>query len=465
MFGRKRKKHLTEEVVKTYTNPTAEQLDEIVQLAKDGGYYGNTIKLDGKELDVGLEFRNKFFIFVSYTLLTFNSEEEFKEALKDINGALAKEQDEEDKYRKDALPRLWDYYVKNHDKSDFDWDFFSDYYKDVFNHRPRSNEQIESECQALAKELGLVLPRAELFKETPNKTNSFGVEKVLYCIFKDFNERGFHKASEGESSTASSVRKMLKDGVEETDSSIKNQVKDCINKVMNVPTDNDFIYNYKSVINKGEITTNKYDAKDFNTFCSIVTWYKRQLDKEARDIEYSEKAKAEKASGIGTEFVADKGERVTVSGTIKSKRNNGSYIVQDDKGHLIQIFSDIDVENGTKITVTGTVQRNYEFGDQKFSYLNRIKINSINEAIFTLKEDKNDDEDIDIVIPFTSKSLWGKEFRCYTTESELQSLVDDPDKKYFRYTDDPELIVDGKITQGYSMGRDDIKRFGDRFAK
>ncbi|MBQ1528398.1 hypothetical protein IIZ77_01980, partial [Candidatus Saccharibacteria bacterium] len=103
----------------------------------------------------------------------------------------------------------------------------------------------------------------------------------------------------------------------------------------------------------GEITTNKYDAKDFNTFCSIVTWYKRQLDKEARDIEYSEKAKAEKASGIGTEFVADKGERVTVSGTIKSKRNNGSYIVQDDKGHLIQIFSDIDVENGTKITVTG----------------------------------------------------------------------------------------------------------------
>jgi hypothetical protein len=30
MFGRKRKKHLTEEVVKTYTNPTPEQLDEIV---------------------------------------------------------------------------------------------------------------------------------------------------------------------------------------------------------------------------------------------------------------------------------------------------------------------------------------------------------------------------------------------------------------------------------------------------
>ena len=70
-----------------------------------------------------------------------------------------------------------------------------------------------------------------------------------------------------------------------------------------------------------------------------------------------------------------------------------------------------------------------------------------------------------LFIPFISKSLWGKEFRCYTTESELQSLIDDPDKKWFTYTDDPELIVDGKITLGHSKSRDEISHFADRFAK
>lgn len=119
--------------------------------------------VDGIALDFDYgSGRDNFDIYVgdTGTLFYHKTKEDAIKILSDIKGALKADQEEEEIRAREALPKLWEYYL------DYGWmdksgvyvsEYFSDYYKDIFGHRPRSDAQIESECAEYAKELGIEL--------------------------------------------------------------------------------------------------------------------------------------------------------------------------------------------------------------------------------------------------------------------------------------------------------------------
>ena len=390
------KKLLLEKDIPTYEHPSKEDIKEILELLREEGSL--TVNVDGVELslDCTLSTNNALDIWCPEAFFYKITEERFYEVLSDIHKAIKEEQDKDFQYMREELPKLWNYYITNKDNSKMDWDFFSDYYKDVFGHRPRSESQIMNDFISLADELGISLKKEDPDKTTPasKKRNEYSIEEVMGIIFKETAERGYHKTSEGDQSTAYAVRQKLASGDIEVDSETKKKVEDCITRLKEAKlSPDDFAYTFKKVVENGTITSNKYDSREFNTLCYVAEWYKRELEYEAKKAEKEQQREDDIEKGVGSEYIADLGQRITVSGEVVEKKisyGTISYILKDAEGHLIQIYPNFQCEIGQKLTLVGTVQRNYERDGQKYSYLNRPRFIKESVAKKEISEGAND---------------------------------------------------------------------------
>lgn len=259
-----------------------------------------------------------------------------------------------------------------------------------------SKDKIKSVLRTIDMIMTMVARKSD--KESPSavstKRNEYPVEEVMGVIFKETAERGYHKTSEGDQSTAYAVRQKLASGDVEVDSEIKKKVEDCITRLKEAKlSPDDFAYTFKKVIENGTITSNKYDSREFNTLCYVAEWYKRELEYEAKKAEKEQQKEDDIKKGVGSEYIADLGQRITVSGEVVEKKisyGTISYILKDAEGHLIQIYPNFQCEIGQKLTLVGTVQRNYERDGQKYSYLNRPRFIKESVAKKEISEGVND---------------------------------------------------------------------------
>ena len=146
--------------------PDDEDIDKLLQRVHKRGYVN--LYIDNKEVEVREEIGSdgKPYICIWSPIhgfiLYYGTQDEARECIKDIEKYINKVLDERDNYRRQALPKLWKMYKNDEWTTDYEGeiyidDFFSDYYKDVFGHRPRSAEQIEREIKELSNYLGVTL--------------------------------------------------------------------------------------------------------------------------------------------------------------------------------------------------------------------------------------------------------------------------------------------------------------------
>lgn len=148
------------EKIRKYNHPSKEDAEQILDLIEEE-HRGISVIIDNKNLDVDYgnsKSRYDIYCGTTSTLFYHKSKEEAIDILCNIDEKLKEDEDEEKQYAKEALPKLWRYYKEGEWRDgQYISDFFSDYYKDVFHHRPRSSYQIESEIQIYADELGVDL--------------------------------------------------------------------------------------------------------------------------------------------------------------------------------------------------------------------------------------------------------------------------------------------------------------------
>lgn len=143
-----------------YNHPSDDDIEKILSTAS---YNGEDVTVDGVELTVISEGKDRYSFWTPDGFILYSEDEDkAKEALKNIKATIKENEDEEIRFAKKALPTLWKMYKNDewtdvHEGEVYVDDFFSDYYKDVFGHRPRNASQIEREIKELSRELGVRL--------------------------------------------------------------------------------------------------------------------------------------------------------------------------------------------------------------------------------------------------------------------------------------------------------------------
>ena len=156
----KTNENISEDFEKFHT-PIGDDIEKIVKFAKERAFHGYPLVINGHDVAVGCYGEDDYYISFYEDGIDFShlTEDDFRKYIENIEDTYKKGEDENEKYLRDNLPDIWKTYNKHYrgkgtaSRSDF----FSDYYKDIFGHRPRSDYQIERECQQLAQELGITL--------------------------------------------------------------------------------------------------------------------------------------------------------------------------------------------------------------------------------------------------------------------------------------------------------------------
>lgn len=159
-FVGKTNENLSEDFEK-FSTPIGDNIEKIVEYAKERGFHGYPLVINGHDVAVGCYGKDDYYITFYEDGIDFShlTEDDFRKYIENIEDTYKKGEDENEKYLRNNLPDIWKTYNKHYrgkgtaSRSDF----FSDYYKEIFGHRPRSDYQIERECQQLASELGIVL--------------------------------------------------------------------------------------------------------------------------------------------------------------------------------------------------------------------------------------------------------------------------------------------------------------------
>ena len=185
-----------------YNHPSDDDVEKILSTAS---YNGEDVTVDGVELTVISYGNNRYSLWTPNGFIIYSKDEDkAKEALKNIKAAIKENEEEEIRFAKKALPTLWKRYKNDewtdvHEGEVYIDDFFSDYYKDVFGHRPRTASQIEREIKELSRELGVILDEtkscrrgSKRLKEARPRDNKITKRMLddlwnMYLVMRDMN--------------------------------------------------------------------------------------------------------------------------------------------------------------------------------------------------------------------------------------------------------------------------------------
>ena len=147
-----------------YNHPSDDDIEKILSTAS---FNGEDVTVDGVELTVISEGKDRYSFWTPNGFILYSeNEDKAKEALKDIKATIKENEEKEIRFAKKALLTLWKMYKNDewtdvHEGEVYVDDFFSDYYKEVFGHRPRTASQIEREIKELSRELGVRLDESK----------------------------------------------------------------------------------------------------------------------------------------------------------------------------------------------------------------------------------------------------------------------------------------------------------------